>query len=158
MAYISEGLLTEGTPEPLGVTFDGSGVNVAVFSTHATTIEFCLFDVTGATETVRVPATSSTVMSPASLRVCGTGCGAHGPSCPAMDTHVDGFRCDQTIARQDTVLSLVKDRPRWLSVRASRPTGRNGTTAFVLPCGVSRRPMTASSEKLHCVSPGRATA
>jgi pullulanase/glycogen debranching enzyme len=54
MAYISEGLLSEGTPEPLGVTFDGSGVNVAVFSVHATVIEFFFFDVTGATETVRV--------------------------------------------------------------------------------------------------------
>jgi hypothetical protein len=33
------------------------------------------------------------------------------------------------------------DRPRWLSFRASRPTGRNGTTAFVLRCGVSGRAM-----------------
>jgi isoamylase len=54
MAYISEGLLSEGTPEPLGVTFDGSGVNVAVFSAHATVIDFCLFDVAGATETARI--------------------------------------------------------------------------------------------------------
>jgi pullulanase/glycogen debranching enzyme len=28
----------------LGVTLDGDGVNVAVFSAHADAIEFCLFD------------------------------------------------------------------------------------------------------------------
>ena len=31
-------------PEPLGVTPDGDGVNVAVFSANATAIEFCLFE------------------------------------------------------------------------------------------------------------------
>jgi glycogen operon protein len=33
-----------GLPEPLGVTWDGSGVNVAVWSNSATAVEFCLFD------------------------------------------------------------------------------------------------------------------
>ena len=33
-----------GAPEPLGVTPCGDGVNVAVFSVHATAIEFCLFE------------------------------------------------------------------------------------------------------------------
>ncbi|HEY8125412.1 MAG TPA: glycogen debranching protein GlgX [Methylocystis sp.] len=36
--------LAEGTPEPLGVTPDASGANVAVFSAHAEAIELCLFD------------------------------------------------------------------------------------------------------------------
>ncbi len=36
--------LTAGSPEPLGVTADRTGVNVAVFSAHATAIELCLFD------------------------------------------------------------------------------------------------------------------
>ena len=36
--------LSAGAPEPLGVTPDANGVNVAVFSAHATSIEFCLFD------------------------------------------------------------------------------------------------------------------
>ena len=31
----------EGMPEPLGVTPTGDGVNVAVFSAHASAIEFC---------------------------------------------------------------------------------------------------------------------
>jgi isoamylase len=33
-----------GKPYPLGATFDGSGVNFAVFSEHAKKVEVCLFD------------------------------------------------------------------------------------------------------------------
>ena len=33
-----------GHPSPLGATWDGSGVNFAVFSAHATAVELCLFD------------------------------------------------------------------------------------------------------------------
>ena len=33
-----------GSPYPLGATWDGSGVNFAVFSEHATAVELCLFD------------------------------------------------------------------------------------------------------------------
>ena len=46
--------VTEGSPEPLGVTPDGQGVNVAVFSANADAIEFCLFDEAGDTEVERV--------------------------------------------------------------------------------------------------------
>ncbi|WP_210215647.1 glycogen debranching protein GlgX [Mongoliimonas terrestris] len=34
---------TTGRPYPLGATFDGDGVNFAVFSAHATAIDVCLF-------------------------------------------------------------------------------------------------------------------
>jgi len=34
----------DGQPHPLGVSWDGAGVNVAVWSAHATAIEFCAFD------------------------------------------------------------------------------------------------------------------
>ena len=33
-----------GRPYPLGATFDGAGVNFAIFSEHATKVELCLFD------------------------------------------------------------------------------------------------------------------
>ena len=33
-----------GTPYPLGATWDGAGVNFALFSEHATGVELCLFD------------------------------------------------------------------------------------------------------------------
>ena len=34
----------QGRPYPLGTDWDGSGVNVAIFSEHATRVELCLFD------------------------------------------------------------------------------------------------------------------
>ncbi len=43
-----------GRPYPLGATHDGSGVNFALFSAHATQVELCLFDESGRTETGRI--------------------------------------------------------------------------------------------------------
>src|SRR6516225_4406416 len=42
--------LTRGAPYPLGATWDGLGVNFAVFSAHAERIELCLFDPSGRRE------------------------------------------------------------------------------------------------------------
>ncbi len=45
-----------GSPYPLGATWDGSGVNFALFSEHAEKVELCLFDQAyGAKEISRVP-------------------------------------------------------------------------------------------------------
>ena len=44
----------EGLPFPLGATWDGKGVNFAVFSAHATRVEVCLFDEDGVREVARV--------------------------------------------------------------------------------------------------------
>ena len=33
-----------GLPYPRGATWDGAGVNFALFSAHATKVELCLFD------------------------------------------------------------------------------------------------------------------
>lgn len=52
--------LQAGRPWPMGATFDGQGVNFAVFSAHATAVELCLFDETGSTETLRVPLPAQT--------------------------------------------------------------------------------------------------
>jgi glycogen operon protein len=45
-----------GRPYPLGATWDGSGVNFALFSEHATGVELCLFDSADPQrETARIP-------------------------------------------------------------------------------------------------------
>jgi glycogen operon protein len=44
----------EGLPFPLGATWDGIGVNFALFSAHATKVELCLFDDAGEKEIERV--------------------------------------------------------------------------------------------------------
>jgi isoamylase len=47
-----------GSPHPLGSTWDGEGVNFALFSEHATAVELCLFDrADDAREAARVPLT-----------------------------------------------------------------------------------------------------
>ncbi|MFL5192548.1 MAG: glycogen debranching protein, partial [Microvirga sp.] len=44
----------EGLPYPLGATWDGLGVNFAIFSANATKVELCLFDLEGRNELERV--------------------------------------------------------------------------------------------------------
>jgi glycogen operon protein len=43
-----------GKPYPLGATWDGEGVNFALFSAHAERVELCLFDARGRREVQRV--------------------------------------------------------------------------------------------------------
>ncbi|MEX2615125.1 MAG: glycogen debranching protein GlgX [Alphaproteobacteria bacterium] len=43
-----------GLPNPLGATWDGSGVNFALFSANATRVELCFFDPKGRRETDRI--------------------------------------------------------------------------------------------------------
>ena len=46
--------IREGLPYPLGATWDGLGVNFALFSAHATKVELCLFDERGEQELERI--------------------------------------------------------------------------------------------------------
>jgi glycogen operon protein len=46
--------LREGSPSQLGATWDGSGVNFALFSAHAERVELCLFDKQGKRELERI--------------------------------------------------------------------------------------------------------
>jgi isoamylase len=49
-----------GKPYPLGATWDGEGVNFALFSEHAEKVELCLFDEGGRREVQRVAITEQT--------------------------------------------------------------------------------------------------
>jgi len=79
--------LSEGLPEPLGVTPSGDGVNVAIHSDHATAIVFCLFDAAGDVQTAafRLPGRTGDVFHahiggvPVGARY---GLRAHGPFDP----------------------------------------------------------------------------
>ncbi len=51
----SYGAVSEGVPEPLGVSLTADGINVAVWSAHADSIELCLFDAQGDREVARIP-------------------------------------------------------------------------------------------------------
>src|ERR1044071_5530912 len=43
-----------GLPYPLGASWDGKGVNFALFSAHAEKVELCLFERSGQQETARI--------------------------------------------------------------------------------------------------------
>lgn len=50
---VQRSAIREGRPHPLGATWDGFGVNFALFSAHATKVELCLFDNEGNKEIAR---------------------------------------------------------------------------------------------------------
>ena len=54
MAHVIPSRIREGLPYPLGSTWDGLGVNFALFSAHATKVELCLFDEAGSKEVERI--------------------------------------------------------------------------------------------------------
>ena len=49
----------QGLPYPLGANYDGSGVNFALFSAHATNVELCIFNDSGSEEEARYVISSS---------------------------------------------------------------------------------------------------
>ena len=51
---VSPSTVWRGRPHPLGATWDGAGVNFALFSKHAERVEVCLFDPKGRREIERV--------------------------------------------------------------------------------------------------------
>ena len=51
-----------GRPYPLGSTWDGEGVNFALYSEHAEKVDLCLFDISGKRETLRVQLPEQTDM------------------------------------------------------------------------------------------------
>ncbi len=51
--------VTNGRAYPLGATYDGDGVNFALFSAHAEKVELCLFDATGTKEQQRITITEN---------------------------------------------------------------------------------------------------
>jgi isoamylase len=54
MVIQTEPIVWPGKPYPLGATWDGEGVNFALFSEHAEGVELCLFDQAGRRELQRV--------------------------------------------------------------------------------------------------------
>ena len=62
MSLQPQPIVWPGRPYPLGSTWDGEGVNFALYSEHAEKVELCLFDITGKREILRVPLPEQTDM------------------------------------------------------------------------------------------------
>ena len=54
MLSLNDPIVWPGRPYPLGATWDGEGVNFALFSEHAEKVELCVFDPSGRRETHRI--------------------------------------------------------------------------------------------------------
>jgi isoamylase len=53
-SLVAPSVVWRGRPSPLGATWDGEGVNFALYSEHAERVELCLFDAKGRREIERV--------------------------------------------------------------------------------------------------------
>jgi isoamylase len=62
MPVQSQPIVWPGRPYPLGSTWDGEGVNFALYSEHAEKVELCLFDSSGRRESLRIPLPEQTDM------------------------------------------------------------------------------------------------
>jgi isoamylase len=62
MSVQSQPIVWPGRPYPLGSTWDGEGVNFALYSEHAEKVELCLFDSAGKRESLRIPLPEQTDM------------------------------------------------------------------------------------------------
>ncbi len=55
--------LAAGKPAPLGASYDGKGVNFALFSAHAERVELCVFDEQGNEQRFDLPARSGDIVA-----------------------------------------------------------------------------------------------
>ncbi len=130
--------ITDGSPEPLGVTVADIGVNVAVVSRNASAVWFCLFDERGEKETARLPLTRDGDVwcgfiekLPAGTRY---GLRADGPHDPAAG-HL--FDPDKLLVDPYTA---ALDRPFVLSPELSAPRSSSVDTAALVPKGIIAGP------------------
>ena len=105
--------IEEGVPAPLGAHFDGRGVNVAVFSQHATAIDLCLFEpgARGESRRIRLPGRTDDVVHGYLHGVLPGqhyGFRAHGPWDPAH-----GHRFNPAKLLLDPYAREIAGRIRW---------------------------------------------
>jgi glycogen operon protein len=118
-----------GAPYPLGATWDGVGVNFAIFSEHATRVELCLFDsIADDSESVTIPLVEHTDMvwhgylpdvRPGQLY----GFRVHGPYAPHM-----GYRFNPHKLVMDPYAKVIGRAMRWHESLFGFRTGLDDTT------------------------------
>ncbi|MEM6905444.1 MAG: alpha-amylase family glycosyl hydrolase, partial [Pseudomonadota bacterium] len=82
---LAKAAISTGLPAPLGLSLDGRGANIAVFSRHATAVELCLFDPSGAETRLPLPGRTGDIWHghvPGIVAGQAYGLRAHGPWAP----------------------------------------------------------------------------
>ncbi|HSL16490.1 MAG TPA: glycogen debranching protein GlgX [Methylomirabilota bacterium] len=102
-----------GRPYPLGATWDGEGVNFALFSEHAAAVELCLFDPSGRREEARLTLPEQTDLVwhgylPDARPGLLYGYRVHGPWNPR-----EGHRFNHKKLLLDPYAKAVRGRLRW---------------------------------------------
>jgi len=105
--------LQDGSPFPLGATWDGLGVNFALYSAHATAVDLCLFDAGAHRETgrLRLPCRTDQVWHgylPGAGPGLAYGYRVHGPYEPAA-----GHRFNPHKLLLDPYAKQLAGRVRW---------------------------------------------
>jgi glycogen operon protein len=128
-----------GLPHPLGASWDGGGVNFALFSANATKVELCLFDPKGKRETERIALPEFThevwhgylpEVRPGQLY----GYRVHGPYDPA-----NGHRFNPNKLLIDPYAKALHGDIRWhdahfgYRIGSARATADRRDSAFVMP-------------------------
>jgi isoamylase len=118
-----------GSPYPLGATWDGVGVNFAIFSEHATRVELCLFDTPEAeveSLTISLPEQTDMVwhgylpdVRPGQLY----GYRMHGPFAPGA-----GYRFNPNKLVLDPYAKAIGRMVRWCDVLFGFKPGHDDTT------------------------------
>ena len=124
-SIVAPSTVWRGRPYPLGATWDGSGVNFALFSKHAERVELCLFDPKGRRELERVELRDRTDYAwhcylpdarPGQLY----GYRVFGPHEPDQ-----GHRFDPAKVLLDPYAKLIRGKPGTVAVLQVIPEGAN---------------------------------
>jgi len=142
--------LLSGRPDPLGATWDGAGVNFALYSEHAERVELCLFDAPdAAAESARAPLPSRTGpvfhgyvrdLAPGQLY----GYRVHGPWDLAR-----GMRFNAAKVVFDPYARVVGRAPRWDRSLFAYAPDPNGTSAADPTDNAPYAPLAAVSEPTY---------
>ena len=129
-ALVAPSAVWRGRPYPLGATWDGAGVNFALFSKHAEAVELCLFDPKGRREIERVrcasaPISSGTATCPRRGPGLLYGYRVHGPHDPDR-----GHRFDHNKILLDPYARLIRGKspPGSAGARSSTRRSPGATT------------------------------
>ena len=123
--------LLPGSPHPLGATWDGHGVNFALYSENATGVELCLFDEQGEETRLPVPQRTAFVWH---AYVAGIrpgqryGYRVHGPYDPESGLRFNPNWCC-SIRTRGPAMRSERLGARLLRLRAGRRGGRPGHAA-----------------------------